>query len=72
MPDPPDYKPRDIPTVPMAQQATVAFAELNCKTNFSFLQGASHPDELVNRAGKLEYRALAITENGSLAGWLRA
>lgn len=72
MPDPPDYKPRDIPTVPMAQQAMVAFAELNCKTNFSFLHGASHPDELVNRAGKLGYRALAITDHNSLAGVVRA
>jgi error-prone DNA polymerase len=72
MPDPPDYKPRAIPTVPMAQQAAVAFAELNCKTNFSFLQGASHPDELVNRAGKLGYRALAITDHNSLAGVVRA
>jgi error-prone DNA polymerase len=72
MPDQPDREQRIIPPVPMAQQATVGFAELNCKTNFSFLQGASHPDELVHRATKLGYRALAITDHSSLAGVVRA
>jgi error-prone DNA polymerase len=48
------------------------FAELNCLTNFSFLQGASHPDELVHRAIQLNYSALAITDRNSLAGVVRA
>jgi error-prone DNA polymerase len=48
------------------------YAELHCKTNFSFLEGASHPDELVRRAGELEYRALAVTDRNSLAGVVRA
>jgi error-prone DNA polymerase len=48
------------------------FAELHCKTNFSFLEGASHPDELVQQAAELGYRALAITDNQSLAGVVRA
>jgi error-prone DNA polymerase len=48
------------------------YAELHCKTNFSFLCGASHPDELVNRAIELGYAALAVTDRNSLAGVVRA
>jgi error-prone DNA polymerase len=50
----------------------VRYAELHCKTNFSFLEGASHPDELVRQARELEYRALAVTDRNSLAGVVRA
>ncbi|MBI3837243.1 MAG: error-prone DNA polymerase, partial [Planctomycetia bacterium] len=45
---------------------------MHCKTNFSFLQGASHPDELALRAAELEYAALAITDRNTLAGVVRA
>jgi error-prone DNA polymerase len=48
------------------------YAELHCKTNFSFLCGASHADELVARAKELGYAALAITDRNSLAGVVRA
>src|SRR5687768_12998553 len=48
------------------------YAELHCKTNFSFLEGASHADELVARAAELGYAALAITDRNSLAGIVRA
>src|SRR6185369_3736677 len=48
------------------------YAELHCKTNFSFLEGASHPDELVVRAKELGYAALAVTDRESLAGVVRA
>src|SRR5712691_294090 len=48
------------------------YAELRCRTNFSFLTGASHPDELVARAAELGYAALAITDVNSLAGVVRA
>src|SRR5438132_13335229 len=48
------------------------YAELHCKTNFSFLEGASHPDELVHRAKELGYTALAVTDRNSLAGVVRA
>src|SRR6266478_5963976 len=48
------------------------YAELRCKTNFSFLEGASHPDELATRAVELGYSALAITDLNSLAGVVRA
>jgi error-prone DNA polymerase len=50
----------------------VRYAEIHCKTNFSFLEGASHPDELVRRAAELGYRALAVTDRNSLAGVVRA
>jgi error-prone DNA polymerase len=50
----------------------MSYAELHAKTNFSFLEGASHPDELVCRAAELGYAALAITDRNSLAGVVRA
>ena len=48
------------------------YAELHCLTNFSFLKGASHPEELVLTAIELGYAALAITDECSLAGVVRA
>jgi len=49
-----------------------AYAELHCRSNFSFLTAASHPEELVARAAQLGYSALAITDECSLAGVVRA
>ncbi|MEI7969958.1 MAG: error-prone DNA polymerase [Betaproteobacteria bacterium] len=51
---------------------TAGFAELHCLSNFTFLRGASHAHELVTRAARLGYRALAITDECSLAGIVRA
>jgi error-prone DNA polymerase len=51
---------------------TADYAELCCRSNFSFLQGASHPQELVRRAHELGYAALALTDLCSLAGAVRA
>ena len=48
------------------------YAELNCLSNFSFLRGASHPEELVERAHRLGYAALAITDECSVSGVVRA
>ncbi len=48
------------------------YAELHCKTNYSFLTGAAHADELVERAVQLGYSALAITDENTLAGVVRA
>jgi error-prone DNA polymerase len=48
------------------------YAELHCRSNFSFLTGASHPEELVSRAADLGYAALAITDECSLSGVVRA
>ncbi len=50
----------------------VAYAELHAVSNFSFLRGASHPRELVERAHALGYTALALTDECSLAGVVRA
>ncbi|HET9864425.1 MAG TPA: error-prone DNA polymerase [Steroidobacteraceae bacterium] len=48
------------------------YAELHCLSNFSFLRGASHAEELVVQARTLGYAALAITDECSLAGVVRA
>jgi error-prone DNA polymerase len=48
------------------------YAELHCISHFSFLRGASHPEELVARAHALGYSALAITDECSMAGAVRA
>ena len=77
MPDPQPEKrrPLDLPAGerPVSQGAnTVPYAELHCRTNFSFLEGASHPDELVHRAQQLGLAARAITDRNSVAGVVRA
>src|SRR5262245_5709241 len=51
---------------------TMRYAELQCASNFSFLRGASHPEELIEQAAALGYHALAITDFNSLAGVVRA
>ncbi len=48
------------------------YAELHCLSNFTFLKGASHPAELVARAHALGYRALALTDECSVSGVVRA
>ncbi len=48
------------------------YAELHCLSNFSFLRGASHPGELVESAAQLGYTALAITDECSVAGVVKA
>ncbi|WP_088279778.1 error-prone DNA polymerase [Ideonella sp. A 288] len=57
----------DPPAAPLP-----AYAELHCRSNFSFLTGASHPEELAERAHALGYTALAITDECSLSGVVRA
>ena len=47
------------------------YAELRCRSNFSFLRGASHPEELAQRAAELGYTALALTDRNTLAGVVR-
>ncbi len=51
---------------------SLAYAELHCVSNFSFLRGASRPEELVDKAVALGYSALAITDECSMAGVVRA
>src|SRR5262245_2778135 len=77
MPEPP-LLPKRRPALPETALANGTkprvhkYAELQCRTNFSFLEGASHPDELVNRTAELGYTALAITDRNTLAGVVRA
>ncbi|WP_336236113.1 error-prone DNA polymerase [Achromobacter dolens] len=65
----PDDPHDDAPSPPAGLPG---YAELQCQSNFSFLQGASHPEELTARAAELGYAALAITDECSLAGVVRA
>lgn len=66
------------PTAPLPDRAArddgskCPYAELTATSNFSFLRGASHPEELVERAALLGYRAIAITDRNTLAGIVRA
>ena len=52
--------------------AKPAYAELHCLSNFSFLRAASHPEELIARAAELGYQAIALTDECSVAGVVRA
>src|SRR5271169_2275375 len=71
----PKLRPSALPRPPIAGEraiASIPYAELDVVSNFSFLRGASHPDELVNRAAELGYTAIGITDVNSLAGIVRA
>ena len=59
-------------SAPPPDRSAPAYAELHCISNFSFQRGASQPEELVERAHALGYRALAITDECSVAGVVRA
>ena len=48
------------------------YSELHCISNYSFLRGASHPEELVLQAAALGYKAIAITDECSMAGVVKA
>ena len=50
----------------------MSYVPLWCKSNFSFLEGASHPDELVERAHALGIPALALTDRDGVHGVVRA
>ena len=65
----PAHRPR-VP--PPGRTSEVGYAELVATSNFSFLRGASHPEELVQRAARLGYRALGIADRNTLAGIVRA
>ncbi len=56
----------------MNDSSDPSYAELHCVSNYTFLRGASHPEELVTRAAKLGYAGLALTDECSLAGVVRA
>jgi error-prone DNA polymerase len=50
----------------------MSYTELQVTTNFSFLRGASHPEEMVQKAVELGYNKIAITDRNSFAGIVRA
>ena len=50
----------------------MTYAELQVTSNFSFLRGGSHPEELVLRAAELGLEAIALTDRNTLAGVVRA
>jgi error-prone DNA polymerase len=49
----------------------VPYAELHCQSNFSFLDGASHPEELVEQAARLGLEAIALTDHDGMYGVVR-
>ncbi|REH30702.1 error-prone DNA polymerase [Kutzneria buriramensis] len=55
----------------LADPDRVPYAELHCHSNFSFLDGASHPEELVEEAVRLGLDALAITDHDGMSGVVR-
>lgn len=60
------------PQLVCAWDFRMSYAELCSISNFTFLKGASHPEELVTRAAELGLSAIAITDHNSLAGVVRA
>src|SRR5438445_9208377 len=73
MPESPHGKSRaPLPPPTSVTPSSWPYAELDVTTNFSFLRGASHPDEMVYQAAELGYRAIAITDRHTLAGVVRA
>src|SRR4051794_5035096 len=61
------------PSVHRPQSSSLCqYAELHVTSNFTFLTGSSHPDELVQQAANLGHAAIAITDRNSLAGIVRA
>jgi error-prone DNA polymerase len=60
------------PNTQIPPPATPRYAELCVTSNFTFLTGASHPEELIARAAELGLDALALTDRNSLAGVVRA
>src|SRR5262245_49480110 len=79
MPEDPIDKIREHPAkshepidLPPRNEDLPAYAELQVASNFSFLRGASHPDELAIQAAAMGCRAIAITDLNTLAGVVRA
>ena len=56
---------------PPRKQGSVPYAELHCHSNFSFLDGASHPEELVTEAARIGLEALALTDHNGFYGIVR-
>ncbi|MGH3602820.1 MAG: PHP domain-containing protein, partial [Pseudonocardiaceae bacterium] len=67
------YEPPSLLTSPQFSeiQPRIPYAELHCHSNFSFLDGASHPEELVEEAARLGLDAIAITDHDGMYGVVR-
>ena len=72
MPELPESKYRPDLSSSRPCEGNVPYVELCCWSNFSFLRGASYPEELVEQAARLGYRGLALTDLNSLAGVVKA
>src|SRR5947207_14129793 len=73
VPESPQSKSRQpLPPPTRVTACALDYAELDVTSNFSFLRGASHPDELVYSAAEMGYRAIALTDRNTLAGVVRA
>ena len=59
------------PPEPLRKSSSTPYAELHCHSNFSFLDGASHPEELVEEATRLGLEALALTDHDGFYGVVR-
>jgi error-prone DNA polymerase len=65
---PPDVPP---PRADVEAGSRVSYAELHCHSNFSFLDGAAHPEELVEEAARLGLDAIALTDHDGMYGVVR-
>ena len=63
---------RTFPRDTVSRATGLAYAELQAVSNFSFLRGASHAEELVERAAALGLAAIGIADRNTLAGAVRA
>jgi error-prone DNA polymerase len=64
-------QPYEAPALVRPAEPVVPYAELHCHTNFSFLDGASHPEELAEEAARLGLTALAVTDHDGFYGVVR-
>ena len=64
-------QPYEAPALIRAGRPRCRYAELHCHTNFSFLDGASHPEELAEEAARLGLTALAVTDHDGFYGVVR-
>ena len=71
--DSPAWSRKRQPYEPVVERraGTVPYAELHCHSNFSFLDGASHPEELAEEAARLGLEALALTDHDGFYGVVR-
>ncbi len=72
MPEQPEKRYKPMVTQRRNSDMAAEYVELQTTSNFTFLHGASHPEELVQRAVELEYHAMALTDHATMAGMVRA